>query len=87
MEIWLNKMGLKGCKGSGLNAQSTQTPWTHPFWKLDIYPFSIIGLWGNNKWAATINMCQMEKYQNKMDLKGCKWSSLNAQGTQTPCSH
>ena len=29
----------------------------------------------------------MENGQNKMGLKGCKWSDLNATGIQTPLSH
>ena len=29
----------------------------------------------------------LENSQNKRGLKGCKWSSLNAPGTQTPLSH
>ena len=82
-----NKMGLKGCKWSSLNAPGTQTPWSHPFLKLDISPFPIIGLWGNKKWAPSIKVKKIENCQNKMGLKGCKWSSLNAPGTQTPLSH
>ena len=30
---------------------------------------------------------EMENFQNKRGLKGCKWSSLNAPGTETPLSH
>ena len=30
---------------------------------------------------------KLEKFQNKMELKGCKWSSLNAKGTEGPLSH
>ena len=32
-------------------------------------------------------MEQIENFQNKMGLKGCKWSSLNAPGTENPLSH
>ena len=28
-----------------------------------------------------------ENFQNKRGLKGCKWSSLNAQGIENPLSH
>ena len=30
---------------------------------------------------------KFEIFQNKMGLKGCKWSSLNAPGTETPVSY
>ena len=30
---------------------------------------------------------KLEKFQNKMGLKACKWSSLNAQGIETPLSY
>ena len=30
---------------------------------------------------------KLEKFQNKMGLKGCKWSSLIAPGTETPQSY
>ena len=30
---------------------------------------------------------KMENFQNKRGLMGCKWSSLNAPGTETPLSH
>ena len=30
---------------------------------------------------------KIENFRNKMGLKGCKWFSLNAPGTQTPLCH
>ena len=30
---------------------------------------------------------KMENFQNKMGLKECKWSSLNAPDTENPMSH
>ena len=30
---------------------------------------------------------KMENFQNKRGLKGCKWSSLNAPGTENHLSH
>ena len=30
---------------------------------------------------------KLKKFQNKMGLKGCKWSSLNGPGTETPLSY
>ena len=80
-------MGLKGCKWSSLNAPSTQSPVSHPILELKISLFSLLALWGNKKWPPSIKVKQIENFQNKMGLKGCKWSSLNAPGTQTPLSH
>ena len=82
-----NKMGLKGCKWSSLNAAGTQTPLCHSILELRFSLFSVLALWGNKKWPPSIKVQQMENFKNKMGLKGCKWSSLNAPGTQTPLSH
>ena len=41
LEIFQNKIGLKGCKWSSLNAPGTETPLSHPYWKLQEFPFSI----------------------------------------------
>ena len=83
IENFQNKMGLKGCKWSSLNAPGTQTSLSHPFLELEISPFSLLALWGNKKWPPSIKVKQIENFQNKMGLKGCKWSSLNAPGTET----
>ena len=40
LEKFQNKMGLKGCNGSILNAPGTETPQFHPNWKLQEFPFS-----------------------------------------------
>ena len=40
MENYKNKMGLKGCKWSSLNAPGTETPLSYPYWKLEEFPFS-----------------------------------------------
>ena len=82
------KMGLKGCKWSTLNVPNvpgTQTPLSQSVLELD---FSLISsLWGNKNWPPSIEIKQIENGQNKMGLKGCKCSSLNAPGTQTLLSH
>ena len=38
-------------------------------------------------WPPSIKMRDLENCQSKMGLKGCKWSSLNSQGTPIPLSH
>ena len=81
------KIGLKGCKWSSLNAPGTQAPLSHSLLEWDFSLFSLLALWGNKNWPPSIKMKQIENCQNKMGLKGCKWSSLNASGTQTPLFH
>ena len=39
------------------------------------------------KWALGHEIQELAKFQNKVGLKGCKWSSLNAPGTQSPLHH
>ena len=82
-----NKMGLKGCKWSSLNAPGTQSPLSHSVLELEISLFSVLALWGNKNWPPSMKVKEIENCQNKMGLKGCKWSTLNAPGTQTPLSH
>ena len=42
LEKFLNKMGLKACKWSSLNASGIETPQSHPYWELGEFPFPII---------------------------------------------
>ena len=51
------------------------------------FPFPKTALWGNKNGLPSMKVNKLEKIQNKMGLKGCKWSSLNAPGTETPLSH
>ena len=44
-------------------------------------------LWGNKNWLPSMKVKKLENVQNKIGLKECKWSSLNAPGTETPQSH
>ena len=39
LKIFQDKMGLKGCKWSSLNAPGTETPQSHPYWVLGEFPF------------------------------------------------
>ena len=50
-------------------------------------PFPLLALWGNKNGLPSMKVKKLKKIQNKMGLKGCKWSSLNAPGTETPLSH
>ena len=87
MEIFQNKRGLMGCKWSSLNAQGTENPLSHSILKLDEYPFLLLALWGNKNWLPSMKVKKVENCQSKIGSKGCKGSSLNAPGTQSPLSH
>ena len=57
------------------------------FWNWQIAPFSVLALWGNKNWPPSMKVQKIENWQNEMGLKGCKWSSLKAPGTENPLSH
>ena len=42
LEIFQNKMGLKGCNWSSLNAPGTETFLSYPYWEGEILPTPII---------------------------------------------
>ena len=50
-------------------------------------PFPLLALWGNKNGLPSMKVKKLEKFLNKIGLKGCKWSTLNAPGTETPQSH
>ena len=51
-------------------------------------PFSpLLALWGNKNWPPSMKVKKLKIFSDKMGSKGCKWSSLNASGTETPLSH
>ena len=82
-----NKMGLNWCKWFSLNAPGTQIPLSHSVLELDISLFSLLALCGNKNWPPSMKVKKLENFQNKRGLMGCKWSSLNAPGTENPLSH
>ena len=85
IENYQNKMGLKGCNWSSMNAPCTQTPLSHPFQESGDFPFlTILALWSNKNLPPSIKMRQIENSQIKMGIKGRKWSSLNAPVSQLP---
>ena len=49
--------------------------------------FPLLALWGNKNWPPSMKVKKLENFGNKSGLKGCKWSSLNAPGTENPLSH
>ena len=57
------------------------------FWGWKNFIFPLLALWGNKNWPQSMNVKKMENFKNKMGLKECKWSSLNAQGTENPLPH
>ena len=66
--------------------QVMKTPCLIQFWSWENSLFQLLALWGNKNWLPSMKVKKLEKFQNKMGLKDCKWSSLNAPGTQTPVS-
>ena len=83
----MNKLGLKGCKWSSLNAPGTHTPLSHSVLELHFSLFSLLALWGNKNWPPSIKVQEMENSMNKLGLKCCKVSSLNAPGNDNPLSY
>ena len=57
------------------------------FWSWVNSHSPLLALWGNKKWLPSIEVKKLENFQNKRGLMGCKWSSLNVQGTENPLSH
>ena len=55
-----------------------------PFMRLDESPFALLG---NKNWPPSMKVKKVQKYLSKSGSIGCKWSSLNAQGTENPLSH
>ena len=49
--------------------------------------FPLLALWGNKIGLPSIKVKKFENCQNKSGSTGCKWSSLNARGTENPLSH
>ena len=70
-----------------LNAPGTETPQSHHIESWKNSPFPLLALWGNKNGLPSMKVKELENFQNKMGLKGCKWSSLNAPGTETPQSY
>ena len=82
-----NKSGSTGCKWSSLNAPGTENPLSHPLLGLGEFQFLLLALWGIKNWPPSMKVKKLENFQNQRGLKGCKWPSLNAPGTENPLSH
>ena len=81
----MNKMGLKACKWS--MPQALKPLSLIHFLSWENFPFSLLALWGNKNGLPSMKVKKLEKCQNKIGFRDCKWSSLNAPGTETPQSH
>ena len=61
--------------------------------RIPISHFHPSPLWGNKNWLSSMKVNELKKLGNKIGSKGCKWSNLNAPGTQSsqvgriPLSH
>ena len=60
---------------------------SHPILGLGDSLFPLLALWGNKNCPPSMKVKNLENSQNRRGLKGCKRSSLNAQGTETDLSH
>ena len=54
------------------------------FWSWKNYLFPLIALWGNKNWPPSMKVKKLENFWNKRGLEWCKWSTLNAPGTENP---
>ena len=54
-------------------------------WKNSLFP--LLALLDNKNWPPSMKVKKMENFENKSGLKGCKWSSLKAPGTENPLSY
>ena len=57
------------------------------FWSWMNSLFPLLALWGNKNWPPSMKLEKLKKYGKKSGLMGCKWSNLNAPGTESPLSH
>ena len=69
------------------NASGTQTLYLIHLLGWKNYLFALLAFWGNKNWPPSMKVEKLEKFQTLMTSKGCKWSSLNGPGTETPLSH
>ena len=49
--------------------------------------FPLLALWGNKNWLPSMKVKKLENFQDKDGSKNCKWSSLNAPGTEAHMHH
>ena len=84
--LW-DKISSTCSKWSSLNAPGTENSLSYPFLELGEFPFLILALWGNKNWPPSIKVQKFENQENKIGLRGCKWSSLNAPGIYSPEYH
>ena len=54
--------------------------------RISLFHFQPSPLLGNKRLALPSIKVKVGEFQNKVGSTGCKWSSLNAQGIQTPWS-
>ena len=58
-----------------------------PIGKGKFSQLQLLALWGNKNWLPSMKGKELKIFQNKIGLKGCNWSSLNAPGTEAPVSY
>ena len=81
------KSAQQAANGPDWMPQALKTHRVILFWGCENSPFPLLALWGNKNWPPSMKVKKMKNFQNKRGLKGCRWSSLNAPGTENPLSH
>ena len=80
LKSFCNKIGSKGCKWPNLNAPGTQST---QVWRIPLSHLQPSPLRGNKNWPSSMKVKKLKSFCNKIGSKGCKWSNLNALGTQS----
>ena len=70
-----------------IDAPGTENPCLTELWSWMNPPFPLLALWGNKNWPPSMKVKKLKIFWNKMGSMGCKWSSLNAPGTESSLSH
>ena len=81
------KWGQWASNGPVWMPQALKTLCLIHFWGWMNSPFPLLALWGNKNWPPSMKVKKLKIFWEKMSPKGCKWSSLNAPGTENPLSH
>ena len=88
LEIFWNKISSTGCKRSSLDAPGTETHVSHQLLDESLFLFFLsLGYGVIRNGSFSIKMRKLEVFWNQISSTGCKWSSLDAPGTDSPVSH
>ena len=83
LETFGDKISLTGCKWSSLNAPSTETPVSHPFWGESF--FLISTLWGNKELDSPYKEQDDGKFQEQNQLNRLQMVQFKCPGHWNLC--